>query len=583
MDGITDDLSSDIFFSRDYEDKNTIVDLNTSAIPNTVTKTPTQTRANDIYSCNNCQKKKVACSKELPCSYCKKRNIECVYETRKSQMVLGVERERESVLKGCDRCLQIMITKKRYNCDLMSPCYECMKLGLDCTYERYKKLDADGSLNDNNKILKHYILEEFIKDGEELDSEYLNMIKENEMFLASKDESNDDDVEVLQLFQDYSYWVMKKGFYGGIVVPNKGFIIEDTQDSPEIFDFDDFLTISVLATYAIENLGFMFLGLFYDPIGSIVQKPELLSKRSHQLNELKTVDSLLDECVLKSVALLANYYMDENTFYDLTKISDSKKLLFYKAHLDSLLLSLTKLSHFEDIRIVQILLILASTDMPIRYVKKFSALMARGFDLLKLLNLNKMSSTIDDGILLKFTFIQKNIYFKLVYFTYLYHNQLNESQTTFISDRHSYDFRRAHSNYDADYEDDDGHISFEYVQYKIGLLIKEFQDKEMVVYPRGLLKYFGNLQRKLKYFKKKNINQLIELSKQNSSSISNLGESLIINVDYYFLNWKLIKFKFTNSEKSSLKSTMMLVDEIFSAAELTIESLLNVLTQDGNF
>ncbi|KAL6929916.1 hypothetical protein ACO0SA_001321 [Hanseniaspora valbyensis] len=553
--------------------------------------------ANDVYSCKNCQRKKVACSKEMPCSYCAKRNLECVYEIQKSQMVFGIDREREIILKGCDRCLQIMVNNQRWSCDLMSPCYDCMKLGLDCNYSTYNKhnnINTGNGVSDHNNskpgILKKYILEEFINSDNEKDIEYLEMLQENEMFVESRNENNDD-IEVLQLFQDYSYWIMKKGFYNGIVVSNKGFVLDMNKYNGEIFDLNDFLTISVLTAYAIENLGFMFLGIFYDPIKSIAERPESFIKSAREGNKIITVDILLDECVLRTIAVLSIYYMDCDTFYQLTEVTSSKKDLFYKAHLDHLIDVLTRVSHFEDIRIIQVLLILSSTDFPIRYPKKYNSLMTSGFDLIKTLNLNKTSNIINDATLLKFTFIQKNIYYKFLYFASLYQNQLSENQLALLSEKHAYHFRRMHISAqdeegendiaeDNDY-DEDTRLSFEHLQYKVGLFLKEFHDKEMIVYPRGLLRYYSNLKSKLKYFKKKNVNQLIEIINQDNNSISAIGETIIVNIDYYFLQWKMIKYKFTNSEKTSLKNTMILIDELLSACELIIESLFDCLSDES--
>lgn len=551
---------------------------------------PTQEKSqsytkSDLPSCTNCQKRKVKCSKEIPCSNCIKRKEECIYETQKSQIILGIEREREVLLKGCDRCLQMMVANKKWTCDLMSPCYNCMKLGLDCKYGTYKKISpnnetgTNNAKSNNNLFLKKYILEEFINTGAENDIEFLEMLQENEMFVASRDDNNDDDIEVLQLFQDYSFWIMKKGFYNGIVVSNRGFIVQNSKYNGEIFDMNDFLTISFLTGHAIENLGFMFLGIFYDPIKSFTERPESFIDSAKDFNKIVTVDVLMDECVLRSIALLSIYYMDSETFYKLAEISSSKKLFFYKAHLDHLIEKLTKVSHFEDIRIIQILLVLSSTDLPLRYPKKYSTLMTICFDLVKTLNLDKMSSIINDAALLKYTFIQKNIYYKFVYFSYLYQNQLSSNHLTLIAERHTYDFRRMHFQ---DHEDDDGtRLSFEQLQYKVGLFFKELQDKEMIVHGLGLGKYYSNTKSKLNFFKTKNVNVLLESLSPINNSISTIGEALLVTIDYYFLNWKLIKYKFSNCEKLSLKNTMILVDEIFSACELIVESLIDCLNHDS--
>ncbi|KAL6932177.1 hypothetical protein ACO0OL_003653 [Hanseniaspora opuntiae] len=203
------------------------------------------------------------------------------------------------------------------------------KNGFDCQYDKYLdkvnlyerfSLNSDDEVENplslKEKLLKTYILNNYINSDKELDGRFLEIISENEIFLQKRllDQENDnsnEDFEILQLFQDYSYWIMKKAFF---------------QD--EIFDMFDFYTMKVLITYATENLGFLFLGLFYDPINQIITKPDVLSSIFSENGSIETLDSILDELIIRSVCLLSIYYMSDSTFYQLTEISKNNDLSF---------------------------------------------------------------------------------------------------------------------------------------------------------------------------------------------------------------------------------------------------------------
>lgn len=552
-------------------------------------------------ACTNCKRKKLKCSQTDPCTSCVNKKIPCIFDLTQSFITFGIKRDYKKILKGCNQCLSKMYSTKNWSCDLLMPCFHCLENGFDCQYDKYLdkvnlyerfSLNSDDEgenpLSLKEKLLKTFILNNYINSDKELDGRFLEIISENEIFLQKRllDQENDnsnEDFEILQLFQDYSYWIMKKAFFQGIVLPNKGYLKSITinqqfhYDSDEIFDMFDFYTMKVLITYATENLGFLFLGLFYDPINQIITKPDVLSSIFSENGSIETLDSILDELIIRSVCLLSIYYMSDSTFYQLTEISSMKKESYYKQLITKIIHIFDKVQHFEDIRIIQTVLILAQTDLHLKWPKKFSWMMNVCINMLKILNLDRsIRSFKEDYSVLKFIQVQRNIYFKVVYISCLYQNQLQTSNFGIIQERHVYDFRRMHLTNDITENND---LSFENLQYKTGLFLKEFHDREMLMHGHGIAKHYSYTSEKLTTFKVDNVNSFINKLDFDNLSTSNLAEYIFINIEYYFLNFKLAKYKFVNSDKTDLSATVAEIENLFLTSELYFESLLDVTSE----
>lgn len=562
-------------------------------------------------ACTNCKKKKLKCSQTDPCTNCINKKIPCTFDLTQSFITFGIKRDYKKVLKGCDECLSKMYVSKNWSCDLLMPCFHCLENGYDCKYDKYlgkiklydrfslKSDDEEDSKEDskdlsNNslslkkKLLKTYILNNYINSDNVENEEFLEMLNENEIFLQKRllDEENDntnEDFEILQLFQDYTYWIMKKAFFQGIILPNKGYLKSITinqqfnYDSNEIFDMFDFYTMKVLITYAIENLGFMFLGLFYNPIDQIITKPDILNNIFSENGSIETLDSVLDELIIRSICLLSIHYMSDSDFYQLTEVSSLKKANYYNELLNKIMQLFNNIQHFEDVRIIQTILILAQTDLHLKWPKKFSWMMNICINMMKILNLDRsIRSFKEDYSVLKFIQVQKNIYFKVVYLSCLFQNQLQTSNFGIIQERHSYDFRRMHLINEID---ENTNLSFENFQFKIGLFLKEFHDREMLMHGHGIAKHYSYTSEKLSTFKSENINSFLNKLDFDNLSTSNLGEYILINIEYYFLNFKLVKYKFINSDKTDLSATVSEIKNLFLTSELFLESLLDITSE----
>lgn len=89
-----------------------------------------------------------------------------------------------------------MYSTKNWSCDLLMPCFHCLENGFDCQYDKYLdkvnlyerfSLNSDDEVENplslKEKLLKTYILNNYINSDKELDGRFLEIISENEIFL----------------------------------------------------------------------------------------------------------------------------------------------------------------------------------------------------------------------------------------------------------------------------------------------------------------------------------------------------------------------------------------------------------------
>lgn len=131
----------------------------------------------------------------------------------------------------------------------------------------------------------------------------------------------------------------------------------------------------------------------------------------------------------------------------------------------------------------------------------------------------------------------------------------------------------------TNYITENNNLSFENLQYKTGLFLKEFHDREMLMHGHGIAKHYSYTSEKLATFKVDNVNSFINKLDFDNLSTSNLAEYIFINIEYYFLNFKLAKYKFVNSDKTDLSATVAEIKNLFLTSELYVESLLDATSE----